>query len=180
MIVAVLSFLVCLSILWSSGVLGDLLGWLVTKGLPWAFFPVTFFFGLFWVTDRLTPGWCLVVSFTLALLYALGGIVQLVVSFVRDHMLVISYSTMHDRFTNMPITLRVRVFGLVAVVLGSLGVWNPRPLQQVFLDHQTGMSWALIVHRFKDGPDDVPVPDIETPAAAPARHKTGKGTGARV
>jgi FtsH-binding integral membrane protein len=144
MIVALIALAVSLMILWQSGVLADMNGWLMTKFLPWVMFPVLFFLGLFWVTDQLSERANLVVAVVLPLLCLLGGVVQVLIAIYQGHMLVINFSTAHDRYTNWSIVPRVVIFGLVYIVLGGMGLYNPRPLQRVFMDHQAGKSWMMI------------------------------------
>lgn len=148
MIVAFLSLAICLGILWATGVFGDMLVWLFTKVLPWLAFPVIFFPTLFWITDQFSREANLVVALALAVLYCLGGVVQFVTTFYyADGLLSIRRVTRWETYTNWSIKPRIRIFALLAIVVGGMGVWNPRPLQAVFMDHQAGLSWSRICWR---------------------------------
>lgn len=148
MIVSFIAFVVCLGILWASGVLGDMLVWLITKAIPWAFFPVVFFLSLFWITDQLSVESNLIVSVSLAILYCVGGVIQFVMTFyLADGLLSIRRVTRWDTYNHWSIKPRIRIFAVLAIVVGGVGVWDPYPLQGVFVDHKAGLSWRSIFDR---------------------------------
>ena len=167
MIVTFIAIVVCLGILWASGVFGDMLVWLFTKAIPWLFFPVVFFLALFWITDQLSSGANLVVSFALALLYCAGGVLQLVMTFYyTDGLLTVRRVTRWDTYTHWSIKPRIRIFALVGIIVGGMGVWNPYPLHRIFMAHQAGLPWLAIVDRaISDGNDAGTSAQILTPRA---------------
>ena len=145
MIVAFISLIVCLGILWASGIFGDMLAWLITNAIPWIFFPVLFFSALFWTTDQLSNEANLVVSFVLAMLYCAGGVLQFAMTFyLADSLLTIRRVTRWDTYTHWSIKPRIRAFALLAIIVGGMGVLDPRPLQGVFISHKAGLSLSEI------------------------------------
>jgi len=143
-----------LVVIWQSGVLGDMVSSFLGQLLPWLFFPVAFVLGTLLVTDHTPDLVAAIFSVLIPLLYMVGGVIQIRVSYRWANHLTVRRVMARDTHPRWPIAFRVRIWGAIAVVVGCLGVVHPQPLHDLFREHKAGLPLKeAAIRMFREEPE---------------------------